>query len=82
MAPIGWLEANVVQFTDPNHIWHDPRGKTFHLWSRAHTGDTGYACIAKVVEQGDKPGTGAMETMLEKAPSGKTMLYAPFPAGR
>ena len=49
---------------------------------RAHTGGTGYACIAKVVEQGDKPGTGAMTTMLEKAPSGKTMLYAPCPGGQ
>jgi hypothetical protein len=82
MAPIGWLEANVVQFTDPDHLWHDPSGKTFHLWSRAHTGGTGYACIAKVVEQGDAPGTGAMTTMLEKVPSGKTMLYAPCPGGQ
>jgi hypothetical protein len=81
-APLGWLETNVVQFTDPNHIWQDPTGKTFHLWMRAHTGGTGYACIAKVVEQGDAPGTGAMETKLEKAPSGKTMLYVPCPGGQ
>ncbi len=82
MAPIGWLEANVVQFTNPDHLWHDPTGKTFHLWSRAHTGGTGYAAIAKVVEQGDKPGTGEMTTMLEKVPSGKTMLYVPCPGGQ
>lgn len=82
MDPIGWLETNVVQFNDPNHLWHDPSGKTFHLWSRAHTGGTGYACIAKVVEQGDQPGTGAMTTMLETVPSGKTMLYAPCPGGQ
>jgi hypothetical protein len=82
MAPIGWLESNVVQFTDPNHIWHDPSGKTFHLWMRAHTGGTGYACIAKVIEKGDRPGTGEMVTQLEKAPSGKTMLYVPCPGGQ
>jgi hypothetical protein len=82
MAPIGWLESNVVQFTDPNHLWHDPTGKTFHLWMRAHTGGTGYACIAKVVEQGDRPGTGEMTTMPEKVPSGKTMLYVPCPGGQ
>ena len=23
-APPGWLESNVVQFTDTNHIWSDP----------------------------------------------------------
>jgi len=81
-APIGWLETNVVQFTDPDHLWCDPSGKTFHLWSRAHTGGTGYAAIAKVVELGDTPGTGAMITQVEKAPSGKAMLYVPCPGGQ
>ncbi len=82
MAPIGWLETNVVRFSDPDHQWHDPQGKTFHLWMRAHTGGTGYACIAKVVEQGKTPGTGAMTTMLEKVPSGKNVLYVPCPGGQ
>lgn len=77
-APMGWLEANVVQFVDPRHVWHDPRGKTFHLWMRAHTGGTGYAALAKVVEADD----GTMTTSLEKAPSGKTMLYVPCPGGQ
>ena len=81
-APIGWLETNVVQFTDPDHYWHDPAGQTFHLWMRAHTGGTGYACIAKVVEEGNEPGTGPMTTMLETVPSGKRMLYAPCPGGQ
>jgi hypothetical protein len=81
-APLGWLEANVVQFTDPDHLWHDPAGKTFHLWMRAHTGGTGYAAIAKVVEQGEQPGMGAMTTMLQKVPSGKTMLFVPCPGGQ
>ncbi len=70
-APIGWLETNVVQFTDPNHGWYDPAGRTFHLWSRAHTGGTGYAAIAKVVEQED----GSMITMMETVPSGKEMKF-------
>ncbi|MFM7844496.1 MAG: WD40/YVTN/BNR-like repeat-containing protein [Planctomycetota bacterium] len=77
-APIGWLEANVVQFNDANHVWHDPRGRTFHLWMRAHTGGTGYAAIAKVVEQDD----GALVTQLERVPSGKRMLYVPCPGGQ
>ena len=82
MAPMGWLETNVVQFGDPDHIWYDESGRTFHLWMRAHTGRTGFACIAKVVEQGHRPGTGAMTTQLEHAPSGKTMLYVPCPGGQ
>lgn len=79
-APMGWLETNVVQFTDPRHLWHDPEGKTFHLWMRAHTGGTGLAAIAKVVEE--SPGAGAMTTMLETAPSGKHMLWVPCPGGQ
>ncbi len=78
MNPPGWLETNVVQFTDPDHVWHDPEGRTFHLWMRAHTGGTGLACIARVEEGED----GSMETMLERAPSGETMLYAPCPGGQ
>ena len=81
-APIGWLESNVVQFTDPDHLWTDPTGKTFHLWMRAHTGGTGYAAILKVTEQGDIPGTGEMVTDLVTAPSGKTLLYLPCPGGQ
>ncbi|MBD2862667.1 beta propeller repeat protein [Paenibacillus oceani] len=78
MNAIGWLETNVVQFTDENHYFYDPTGRTFHLWMRAHTGGTGYAAIAKAVEQDD----GTIVTMTEKAPSGKTMLYVPCPGGQ
>lgn len=78
MNLIGWLETNVVQFTDENHYFYDPSGRTFHLWMRAHTGGTGYAAIAKAVEQED----GTIVTMTEKAPSGKTMLFVPCPGGQ
>ena len=77
-APIGWLETNVVQFQDPGHVWFDPQGRTFHLWARAHTGGTGYAAIAKVVEQDD----GSMTTLLETVPSGKKALFVPCPGGQ
>jgi hypothetical protein len=49
---------------------------------RAHTGGTGYACVAKVVEAGPEPGTGALTTGLQTAPSGKRMLYIPCPGGQ
>ncbi len=78
MAPIGWLETNVVQFLDPDNVWYDPRGKTFHLWMRAHTGGTNLAAICKVVEADD----GSMTTQLETAPSGKKMVYVPCPGGQ
>ncbi len=81
-APIGWLETNVVQFVDPEHLWTDRSGRTMHLWMRAHTGGTGYASIARVVETGDRGGTGDMRTELVTAPSGKRMLFVPCPGGQ
>ncbi len=77
-TPMGWLETNVVQIKDQNHYWYDPKGGTFHLWMRAHTGGTGYAAIVKVVEKKD----GTMETMLETVPSGKKTVYVPCPGGQ
>ena len=78
MAPPGWLETNIVQFTDPDHVWHDPKGKTFHLWMRAHTGTTNLAAIAKAVEADD----GSITVSLENAPSGEPMLFIPCPGGQ
>ena len=78
MNPIGWLETNVVQFRDPNHIWHDSSGRTFHLWMRAHTGGTGLACVAKVVEDAN----GQMTTLLEQTPAGQPFLFVPCPGGQ
>ncbi len=76
-APPGWLETNVVQFTDPRHFWYDPDGRTFHLWMRAHTGGTNLAAILKVVENED----GTMTTMTETAPSGRPIIFVPCPGG-
>ena len=73
----GWLETNVVQFTDPDHVWYDSAGRTFHLWLRAYTGLTGYAAIAKAVEDD----SGAITVSLERAPSGEPILYVPCPGG-
>jgi hypothetical protein len=78
MPPIGWVEPSVVQILDPNHYWFDPAGHTFHLLARAHTGGTGFACLTKVTENPD----GTMTMSLERAPSGKTMLYLPVPGGQ
>lgn len=78
MSRPGWLEANIVQFTDPDHVWHDPAGRTFHLWMRAHTGTTNLAAIAKAVEAED----GRITVSLERAPSGEPILYVPCPGGQ
>ena len=79
MAPIGWGETNLVQIADPDNIWFDPNGRTFHLLSRAVSGCTNVACLAKAVESED----GSRITVsLQEAPSGKAMLYIPFPGGQ
>jgi hypothetical protein len=78
MHPAGWLETNVVEFSDPEHVWHDPAGRTLYLWMRAHTGSTGLAAIARVVEQPD----GRWITEAATAPSGEPMRYVPCPGGQ
>lgn len=78
VSATGWLETNVLAFTDPRHMFSDPEGRTLHLWMRANTGSTGFAAIAKVIEHSD----GTMETKLETAPSGKTILFVPCPGGQ
>lgn len=79
MAPIGWGETNLVQITDPDNIWFDPNGRTFHLLSRAVTGGTNVACLAKAVESEDES---RITVSLQKAPSGRPMLYVPLPGGQ
>ena len=79
MNPIGWGETNLVQLTDPAHIWHDPAGHTFHLFSRANTGRTNLACMARAVESPDGK---EMVVSIQEAPSGEPMLYLPFPGGQ
>lgn len=79
--PIGWLETNIVQITDPCHYWHDPSGKTLHLFMRAHTAGSGYCCMAKAVER-IQDGEERIDILLETAPSGKKMLFLPMPGGQ
>jgi len=82
IRPLAQEHVVVYKSPDPSRIycyyWYDPSGHTFHLLMRAHTGGTGYAALAKVVENTD----GTMTTMLETAPSGKTMLFLPLPGGQ
>ncbi len=78
MAPLGWLETHLIQFQDPDHVWYDPTGRTFHLIGRAHTGTTNLACLAKAVEGED----GSITVGLEHAPSGEPMVYLPCPGGQ
>lgn len=79
MYEIGWTEPNLIQITDPEHIWFEPSGHTFHLLLRAHTGSTNLACLAKVVES---PDGSKMTVDLQRAPSGEPMLYVPLPGGQ
>lgn len=75
VAPMGWLETNVVQIYDKNHYWYDEN--TFYLFSRAHTAGTGYCALSKVVEKKD----GSMHTELVEMPSGVKAAFLPMPGG-
>lgn len=79
--PIGWLETNLVEIVDPKHYWYDPEGKTFMLFMRAHTGGSGYCCIAKAVES-TVNGKDVIKIEPVTNPSGKKVLFLPMPGGQ
>ncbi len=77
-APIGYLETNIAQIKDPNHIWYDTSGMTFHLILRAHTGGLpNIGCVLKAIQKTD----GSIEVTWEKSPSGQRCLFLPIPGG-
>lgn len=78
MGPMGWFESNLVRIHDPEHIWHDPRGRTFHILMRAQTGATNVAGLLKAVEGAD----GTLVVSVERAPSGEPIFLLPFPGGQ
>lgn len=77
-SPIGWVESNVVQIKDSTHYWYDASGHTFHIFARMHTGGTNYAGVAKFIEKSD----GTIDMELETVPSGKKIVFIPFPGGQ
>lgn len=77
----GWLEANVVQITDPRHYWYDPTGKTLHLFMRANTHGSGYCCVMKAIERVEN-GEEVIRIECERAPSGKRFVFLPMPGGQ
>lgn len=76
-SPMGWLEGNLVQIHDPDHIWHDPSERTFHIFLRCHTSGVGYAAILKVVEDENSE----LYTDFVRVPGGEKILFIPFPGG-
>jgi hypothetical protein len=77
ISPMGWLETNIVKIDDPEHVLYDPKGDTLHLFMRANTGRTNIACVLKCVENNS-----TLTTKPLKAPSGKELIYTPFPGGQ
>ena len=70
-----WRGGQVTQFLDPNDIWTDPSGHTFHLYLQTNSGISSMGAMLKVVENPD----GSMTTGAEKAPSGKIALFVAIP---
>ncbi len=74
----GWFESNMVQIVDPEHIWFDPEGRTFHIFMRGNNGGlVNMAVLAKAVHRSD----GTIHVSLEKTPSGQPILHLPLPGG-
>ena len=63
----GWGEGNLVQIHDPSHVWHDPSGRTFHIFLRAETGRSGLAALAKAVQSPEGAITSSATTSAARA---------------
>jgi hypothetical protein len=74
---LGWHDAHLVQIKDPNHYWHDPSGKTFHLLASAAAHRSNIAVLAKVREDAE----GKMSVSLETTPAGVKTAFIPLPGG-
>lgn len=74
----GWGEGNLVQIRDPAHVWHDPAGRTLHIYLRAETGRSGFAAVAKAVLGDD----GSITVETARAPSGEPIVFVPLPGGQ
>ncbi len=79
-SPMGWLEGNVFQINDINHIWHDKNINSFIVALRSNTAGVGYACYLKVVEI-NVDGKYEMYTEVLRVPSGEAVVFLPFPGG-
>ncbi len=79
MYRTGWFESNIIQIHDPEHIWYDPSGRTFHIFMRATTGTVNIGAMARAEESEDRE---RISVTLQKAPSGEPMLYVPLPGGQ
>lgn len=73
----GWLETNVTRIYDPSHIWHDPSGRTYHLFARFHYGGTNFCAMFLATERDD----GGISLGFEKNPSGRNVAFLPMPGG-
>lgn len=78
---LAWLEANVVQITDPRHYWYDPTGKTLHIFMRCNTHGTGYCALVKAVER-VVDGKEVINIEPETVPSGRKIFILPMPGGQ
>ena len=77
-APVGWMESNVVRITDPDHIWFDPSGHTFHVFLRCASGRTNLGAMLKMTELPD----GSIVPEMVKTPGGNNWLFLPLPGGQ
>lgn len=74
---IGWHEAHLVRIEDPDHLWYDETGTTFHVIARADAHRSNLAAMAVLQDRRDDD----MRFMLQRTPSGNRFVFLPLPGG-
>ena len=72
-----WYAPHLMEIVDKNHFWHDPRGRTLHLFAELRTQRKNLAAVAKVIcdDSGKmmldtETAVGGMKTALISMPGG------------
>ena len=74
---LGWGDAHLLHIGDPQHVWSDSDGHTFHLLARAAFYRGNLAVWAKVTQDAG----GDLTTEPETTPAGNRLIFLPFPGG-
>jgi len=74
---LGWGDVHLLRIDDPQHIWSDSDGKSFHLLARAAAYRGNIAALAKVTGAG----TGKLSIAPETTPAGVKQAFLSLPGG-
>ena len=73
---IGWHALHVTKILDPNHLWHDPSGETYHLIGSTYSHRGNVATVIQAKREGTR-----FQFSIPQSPSGSELGFIALPGG-